>query len=232
MIQVRPANERGHADHGWLDTRFSFSFADYFDPDHMGFRSLRVINDDRVAAGAGFPMHPHRDMEIITYMLDGEIAHKDSMGNTTTIKEGEVQRMTAGSGIYHSEFNPSQTTPTRLLQIWIHPRTRGLKLSYDQRLYDRTQKSCAFKLVASPTGVDGSMKIEQDVSLYASVLNPGDSVTYTVPPARHAWVQVARGSVTVNGTELVEGDGAQISDESELHFTGKTESEFLLFDLA
>ncbi|MFN7922899.1 MAG: pirin family protein [Bryobacteraceae bacterium] len=231
MITIRPSNERGHSNLGWLDSRFSFSFADYYDPRHMGFRSLRVINDDLVAAGAGFPMHPHRDMEIITYMVYGALVHKDSMGNGATINEGEVQRMTAGTGILHSEFNPLDKGTTRLLQIWIVPRERGLTPSYDQKLFAAERKQGKLLMIASPDGRDGSMRIEQDVTLFASRLAAGEAVRYVLAPGRHAWVQVVRGGVSVNGNELAEGDGAAVSDESSLEFRAATEAEFLLFDL-
>lgn len=230
MITIRRSEERGRANHGWLDTRFSFSFADYYDPEHMGFRSLRVINDDKVAAGAGFPMHPHRDMEIVTYMLDGALAHRDSMGNEATIRAGEVQRMTAGSGILHSEFNPSATEAARLLQIWILPRARGLQPSYDQRYFAPEDKQGRLLLIASPDGAGGSMKIEQDVRLYAARLAAGEAVEHQLAPERHAWVQVARGAAVVNGEELKEGDGAAISAERLLRIGGR-EAELLLFDL-
>jgi redox-sensitive bicupin YhaK (pirin superfamily) len=230
MITIRRSEERGHANHGWLDTRFSFSFADYYDPEHMGFRSLRVINDDKVAAGAGFPMHPHRDMEIVTYMLEGALAHRDSMGNEATIRAGEVQRMTAGSGILHSEFNPSATEQARLLQIWILPRARGLPPSYDQRYFAPEDKQGRLLLIASPDGAGGSMKIEQDVRLYAARLAAGEVVEHELAPGRHAWIQVARGAAVVNGAELKEGDGAAISGETALRIGGR-EAELLLFDL-
>lgn len=232
MIEIRRSEDRGHADHGWLDSRFSFSFADYYDPRHMGFRSLRVINDDRIAGRGGFGMHPHRDMEIITYMLDGAIAHKDSMGNGSTIRPGEVQRMTAGTGILHSEFNPVDET-TRLLQIWLLPRANGLKPSYDQKFFSGDAKAGKLALIASPDGRDGSMRIEQDAVLYASWLTTGESVRHELAPGRHAWLQVARGTVKVGDKVLNEGDGAAVSDERELVVEGQTDegAEFLLFDL-
>lgn len=231
MITIRPANERGHADHGWLDSRFSFSFADYYDPKHMGFRTLRVINDDRIAADGGFPTHPHRDMEIVTYMLDGAIAHKDSMGNVKTIKEGEVQRMTAGTGILHSEFNPSASEQTHMLQIWIMPRARGLKPSYDQKYFAPADKQGKLLLIASPDGRNESMKIEQDVSLYATRLAAGETVEHTLSEGRNAWIQVARGSLRLNGQLLQEGDGAAVSQEQALTLAGEKDAEALVFDL-
>ncbi|MEZ5403546.1 MAG: pirin family protein [Bryobacteraceae bacterium] len=232
MITIRPADQRGHANHGWLDTRFSFSFAEYYDPAHMGFRALRVINDDRIAAGAGFPMHSHRDMEIITYMLDGAIAHRDSMGNEAEIREGEVQRMTAGSGVMHSEFNPLKEGKTRLLQIWLRPRERGLTPGYEQRMFTPEEKANRLLLMASADGRDGSMRIEQDADLYASVLAPGSAVEHRLAPGRHAWLQTARGSLTVNGQTLREGDGAAVSDEGALAIESGEGAEILLFDLA
>lgn len=232
MIQLRRSNDRGRANLGWLDSRFSFSFAEYHDPRHMGFRSLRVINDDLVAGNAGFPTHPHQNMEIITYMLDGAIAHKDSMGNGSTIRPGEVQRMTAGTGILHSEFNPSGET-ARLLQIWLLPRERGLKPGYEQKFFGADAKTDRLALIASPDARDGSIRIEQDVNLYASWLTEGKEVKHTIAPGRHAWLQVARGGLALGGHELAEGDGAAISDESELTITGRgpAGAEFLLFDL-
>ena len=232
MIDIRRSEERGHAQHGWLDSRFSFSFAEYHDPKHMGFRSLRVINDDHVAAGAGFGMHPHQDMEIITYMLDGTLAHKDSMGNGSTIRPGEVQRMTAGTGIRHSEFNPGQES-AHLLQIWIMPRERGLTPSYDQKFFSGEAKAGKLALIASPDGSAGSMRIEQDARLYASWLTTGETVQHQLAPGRHAWLQVARGSVKLGEQVLNEGDGAAVSDEGELAIEGQTAEggEFLLFDL-
>lgn len=232
MIQLRRSDDRGRANHGWLDSRFSFSFADYHDPRHMGFRSLRVINDDLIAGHAGFPMHPHQDMEIITYMLDGAIAHKDSMGNGSTIRPGEVQRMTAGTGILHSEFNPSAET-ARLLQIWLLPRERGLRPGYEQKFFDAAAKTDRLALVASPDARDGSVRIEQDVNLYASWLTEGKEVKHAIAPGRHAWLQVARGSLILDGHELAEGDGAAVSGESGLTIAGRGPmgAEFLLFDL-
>jgi redox-sensitive bicupin YhaK (pirin superfamily) len=232
MIQRRPANERGLTQLDWLQSRFSFSFDHYYDPKWMGYRSLRVINDDRVAAAAGFPMHPHRDMEIITYMLSGELAHKDSMGNGAGITAGEVQRMTAGRGILHSEFNPSGSEPARLLQIWVTPRQRGLTPAYEQKRFATADKEGKLLLLVSGDGRDQSMRIEQDVDLYASVLREGESVRHDLRPGRGAWLQVARGSVEVNGVKLEEGDGAFTDDDPALTVRGSGErAEFLLFDL-
>ena len=231
MVTIRPSKERGHADHGWLDTRFSFSFADYYDPNHMGFRPLRVINDDRVAAGAGFPMHPHRDMEIITYMLEGAIAHQDSMGHGAQVRAGEVQRMTAGRGILHSEFNPSTTQAAHLLQIWIVPRARGLEPSYDQKLFGPQAKQGRLLLIASGDGRDGSLHIQQDADVFATRLSAGEKVERKLAPGRHAWVQVARGEALLNSRPLKEGDGAALSDEPAVALEGVTEAELLVFDL-
>jgi redox-sensitive bicupin YhaK (pirin superfamily) len=232
MINIRKSNERGRANHGWLDTHFTFSFADYFDPEHVQFRTLRVMNDDRVAGGGGFPMHPHRDMEIVTYVLEGALEHRDSMGNGSVIKPGDVQYMSAGSGVTHSEFNPSKTEPVHLYQIWMLPEKKGLKPAYDQKNFSETEKRGKLRLLASPDGRDGSLKIRQDNELYATVLGKGDSVKHALKPERHAYVQVARGSVELNGQQLAEGDGAAISAEKAVELTGVRDSEVLLFDLA
>lgn len=227
MITVRPSAERGHANHGWLDSRFSFSFADYYDPKHMGFRNLRVINDDHVAGHAGFPMHPHRDMEIVTYMLEGAIAHKDSMGNGSTLRSGEVQRMTAGRGLYHSEFNPAGES-AHLLQIWITPREKGLTPSYEQKYFEPAGKTGKLVPVANPAGSDGALKIEAGAAIYATILD-GGKVSHELAPGRHGWVQVAYGDVKLNGVELHGGDGAAISGEPAVELEGV--GELLLFDL-
>ena len=232
MINIRKSNDRGRANHGWLDTHFTFSFADYFDQEHVQFRTLRVMNDDRVAGGGGFPMHPHRDMEIVTYVLEGALEHRDSMGNGSVIKPGDVQYMSAGSGVTHSEFNPSKTEPVHLYQIWMLPEKKGLKPSYDQKNFSETEKRGKLRLVASPDGRDGSLKIRQDNELYATVLGKGDSVKHALKPERHAYVQVARGSVKLNGQPLAEGDGAAISAEKAVELTGVKDAEVLLFDLA
>jgi redox-sensitive bicupin YhaK (pirin superfamily) len=232
MISIRKSNDRGRANHGWLDTHFTFSFADYFDPEHVQFRTLRVMNDDRVAGGGGFPMHPHRDMEIVTYVLEGALEHRDSMGNGSVIKPGDVQYMSAGSGVTHSEFNPSKTAPVHLYQIWMLPEKKGLKPAYDQKNFSETEKRGKLRLVASPDGRDGSLKIRQDNELYATVLGAGDSVKHALQPERHAYVQVARGSVKLNGQQLAEGDGAAISAEKAVELTGVKDAEVLLFDLA
>jgi redox-sensitive bicupin YhaK (pirin superfamily) len=232
MIKIRKSDERGHADHGWLNTRFTFSFADYFDKKHVQFRTLRVMNDDRVAGGGGFPTHPHRDMEIVTYVLAGALAHKDSMGNGSVIKPGDVQYMSAGTGVAHSEFNASQTEPVHLYQIWMFPDKTGHKPTYDQKNFSEAEKRGKLRLVISPDGRDGSVKIRQDNDLYATILGAGDTVEHELKPQRHAYVQVAKGSITLNGKPLEVGDGAEISEEKALELKGVKESEVLLFDLA
>jgi len=231
MITVRPANERGHFNHGWLDTWHSFSFSRYYDPAHMGFRSLRVINEDFVAPGMGFGTHGHRDMEIITYVLAGAVAHRDSMGNTEQIVPGELQRMTAGSGVTHSEFNASEREQLHLLQIWIEPEQAGLEPGYEQRLFPMEERGDTLRLLASRDGRDGSLRIHQDVELFGSVLATGRSVEYAVRPGRGVWVQVARGGLELNGTPLAAGDGAAIEEESLLRIAATDDAEFLLFDL-
>jgi len=232
MIHIRKSNERGHADHGWLNTRFTFSFADYYDPKHEQFRTLRVMNDDRVAGGGGFPMHPHRDMEIVTYVLEGALEHRDSMGNGSVIKPGDIQYMSAGTGVTHSEFNASKTEPVHLYQIWMFPEKHGLKPAYDQKNFGEAEKRGRLRLIASPDGRDGSVKIRQDSELYATVLGKNESVKHELKPERHAYVQVARGSITLNGKALGEGDGAAISAEKSVELTGVDNAEVLLFDLA
>jgi quercetin 2,3-dioxygenase len=232
MIAIRKSQDRGHADHGWLNTRFTFSFADYYDPKHEQFRTLRVMNDDRVAGGGGFPPHPHRDMEIVTYVLEGALQHQDSMGNGSVIKPGDIQYMSAGTGVTHSEFNASNTDPVHLYQIWMLPEARGLKPAYDQKNFTEAEKRGKLRLLASSDGRDGSIKIRQENDLYATVLANGDSVRHELKPERHAYVQVARGSVKLNGKELAEGDGAAISAEKSLELTGVNDAEVLLFDLA
>jgi redox-sensitive bicupin YhaK (pirin superfamily) len=232
MMQIRKSDERGHADHGWLDTHFTFSFADYFDPEHVQFRTLRVMNDDRVAGGGGFPTHPHRDMEIVTYVLEGALEHRDSMGNGSVIKPGDVQYMSAGTGVAHSEFNASKTEPVHLYQIWMLPQKKGLQPVYDQKNFSEDEKRGKLRLVASPDGRDGSVKIRQDNELYATVLRTGESVKHTLEPDRHAYVQVARGSVKLNGTQLDAGDGAALSTEKSIELIGVEDAEVLVFDLA
>ena len=232
MIKIRKAEDRGHFNHGWLDTYHTFSFDQYYDPSHMSFGSLRVINEDRVGPGHGFPTHSHRDMEIITYILEGTLAHRDSMGNGSLIKPGEVQRMTAGTGVAHSEANPSATEPAHLLQIWIMPNERGLPPGYEQKMFDNELQPGKLTLIASGEGRDGSVTIHQDANVYASRLTSGQSVTHSLADKRKAWVQVARGAVTVNGVELKQGDGAAITDESRLEIASGERSEILLFDMA
>lgn len=232
MITVRSADERGHADHGWLDTWHSFSFADYYDPQYMGFRSLRVINQDAVAAGAGFGTHPHRDMEIVTVVTEGALEHRDSMGNGSVIWAGDVQRMTAGSGIAHSEYNHSKTEPVRFLQIWILPDQKGLTPGYEQRSFDASEKHNQLRLLASRDGRDESLVVHQDLSLYISRLDAGASVECPLDAGRYAWLQVVEGAITLNGQELSSGDGAAVSDETSLTIAAQQESEVLLFDLA
>jgi hypothetical protein len=242
MITIRPADQRGHADHGWLNAYHTFSFANYYDPRNMGFRALRVINEDRVAPGQGFGAHPHNDMEIITYMLEGALEHNDSMGNHGVIRPGEVQHMSAGSGVRHSEFNHSKSEPVHLLQIWLMPDGDGITPQYQQREFGATErngkllqvaKSDASKNGDTKYADSGALKIHADASLYASVLQPGDGVTYELDAKRHGWLQVARGGVKLNGQEMKQGDGAAISNETALEITGtEKDSEFLLFDLA
>ena len=213
MITVRNAEDRGRTSIGWLDGRHSFSFGAFNDVDWMGFGPLRVINDDRVAPGGGFPTHPHADMEIITYVIEGALEHKDSTGSGGVIRPGDLQHMSAGSGIHHSEFNHSQTEPVRLLQIWLFPDEKGLTPAHDQRSFGDERRH-TLRLVASPTGREGSLKIHQDADLYASILDEGERVTHEMAPGRVGWLQVARGSVTLNGTDLHEGDGAAVTDET------------------
>lgn len=232
MIQVHKAAERGHLDHGWLDTYHTFSFGDYFDPARMGFRSLRVINDDRVAPGQGFGMHGHRDMEIVTYVLDGALAHKDSIGNGSIIKAGELQRMTAGTGVRHSEFNPSDTEWVHLYQIWLLPQRKGLEPSYEQLAVGEEEKRGRFRLVASPDGVDGSLTIHQDARLYLASLSPGEGVAHEIDRGRATWLQVLRGSVNVLGHDLTAGDGVAVTDENAIPVQAAVPSEVLFFDLA
>jgi redox-sensitive bicupin YhaK (pirin superfamily) len=232
MITVRPAKERGHFDHGWLDTYHSFSFSEYLDPAHMGFRSLRVINEDRVDPKAGFPPHSHRDMEIITYVLAGALAHKDSMGNGSVIRPGDVQRMSAGTGVTHSEANGSATEPVHLLQIWILPEKRGITPSYEEKKFSPEEKRGRLRLVASRDGADGSVTIHQDARVYASLLDPGQTVRHTLDQGRGAWLHLVEGAATVNGTALATGDGAAIQNEGTLEIHAGEPTELLLFDLA
>jgi redox-sensitive bicupin YhaK (pirin superfamily) len=229
MIQIRRSDERGHAKLDWLDSRFTFSFADYYDPKHTQFRSLRVINEDHVAPGQGFGMHPHRDMEIITYILDGAIEHRDNMGNRGVIRPGEVQKMSAGSGVMHSEFNPSKTQSAHLLQIWLMPDRGGIKPSYEQHTFAPGEIAGQFQPIA---GKDGAVSIHQDAELFAAKLEPGQKAEHALAPGRHAWIQIARGAGKLNGKVLQAGDGAAISDEKSVAFEPTEASEVLLFDLA
>ena len=230
MITLRKSSDRGHADHGWLKSRFSFSFADYHDPAHMGFRCLRVINDDIIAGGGGFPAHPHRDMEIISYVVRGSLEHLDSMGNGSIIKPDEFQYMAAGTGVRHSEFNPSPTEEMRLLQIWITPDTPGRPPRYEEKPMAEAATG-QFHLIASKSGRDGSIAINQNADLFLARLEPGQAVSHDVSPGRHAWLQVAIGSVNLNGQTLNEGDGAAISGDPRLQIEATSSAKILLFDL-
>lgn len=232
MITIRPATERGGGDHGWLNTRHTFSFSDYYDPRHMGFRDLRVINEDRVAAGRGFGTHSHRDMEILSYVVSGGLRHRDSMGKSEVIRQHEWQRMTAGTGVSHSEMNASTTEPVHFYQIWILPEAENIRPGYEQKLFAPEEKSGKLKLVASRDGRDGSLKIHQDVSVYNAVLKGGEAVEHQLAEGRHAWVQVVKGTVDLNGNRLSAGDGAAISEERALAIRAADDSEVVLFDLA
>lgn len=232
MIAIRKSQDRGHFNHGWLDTYFTFSFADYYDPKHVQFRTLRVLNDDRVAPGEGFPTHPHRDMEIVTYVLEGALEHRDSMGTGSVIRPGDVQYMSAGSGVTHSECNASKTDPVHLLQIWMFPEKQGLKPAYGQKTFSEEEKRGKLRLVASPDGREGSVQIRQKNELYATMLSNGEAVKHELKSERHAYVQVARGSVRLNGEQLDAGDGAAVSQEKTVELTGVDDAEVLLFDLA
>lgn len=231
MIRLRPGNERGHASHGWLDTYHSFSFADYYDPGEMGWSVLRVINEDRVQPGMGFDSHGHRDMEIVTYVLAGALQHRDSMGNGAVIRPGDVQRMSAGRGVRHSEFNASREEPVHLLQIWIQPAVAGIPPSYEQKYFAPEEKRGRLRVVASPDGREGSVTLHQDAALYAALLAPGETVTHALAPGRRAYVHLVRGAVEVNGVRLTGGDGAKIADETQLAIAAVEEAEVLLFDL-
>ena len=232
MILVRPAEERGRADFGWLDTRHTFSFADYYDPKHTGFRSLRVINEDRVRPGQGFPTHGHRDMEIVSYVLAGALEHKDSLGTGSIILPGDVQRMSAGTGVRHSEYNHSKDEPVHFLQVWILPEHQGLAPGYEQKHFPDDAKRGRLRLIASRDGADGSVTIHADARIYAAVLEPGQRVSHALGDDRHAWLQVTRGALTLNNRPLVHGDGAAVSDEPGLTIAGAQTAEVLLFDLA
>jgi redox-sensitive bicupin YhaK (pirin superfamily) len=229
-MQIRKAGERGGANHGWLNTKHTFSFADYYDPQHMGFRSLRVINEDRVAPDRGFGKHPHADMEILTYVLEGELGHQDSMGNGSVIRPGDVQRMSAGTGVTHSELNPNKKEAVHFYQIWILPKQKGLAPSYEQKAFpDRAGK---LRVVASQDGRDGSVTVHQDMTLEAAVLKTGDKVEHALAANRHAWVQVAKGSITIEGKTLTAGDGAALKGEGTLAIAAQSDAEVLVFDLA
>lgn len=232
LITIRKASDRGHANHGWLDAYHTFSFGGYYDPKHMGFRSLRVMNDDTVAAGRGFGTHPHDNMEIITYILSGTLRHKDSMGHQQDIVPGEVQHMSAGTGIMHSEFNPSPTEPVHLYQIWIEPKSDGVKPAYHQTRFTPESRLNTLRLVASPDGADGSIPINADAKLFAATIEPGKSVSLKFASGRHGWIQVLRGGVAINGASLSAGDGAAVSGETAVSLTANSESEVLAFDLA
>jgi len=234
MLKIRRASERGQADHGWLSSRHTFSFADYYDPAHMGFRALRVINEDRVAAGEGFPRHPHRDMEILSYVLDGALAHRDSMGTGSTIRPGDVQRMSAGTGVAHSEYNASKADPVHFLQIWLMPSQRGIAPSYEQKTFTPEQKLGQLRVVASPDGRDDSVVLHTDATLYAGLFGSGQAARLDLAPGRHAWVHVARGSARVNGQDLAAGDAVALSDEPAVVVEGRPDAEageVLVFDL-
>ncbi len=231
MIQIRRAADRGHADRGWLNARHSFSFAEYYDPAHMGFSALRVLNDDVIAPGTGFGMHGHHDMEIITYILQGELQHRDSMGNGTVIRRGDVQRMSAGSGVRHSEFNPSDREPVHLLQIWLLPSHQGVVPSYEQKAFSADEKRGQLRLIASPDGADGSVTIGQNVRVYAALLDGAEQASLTLGPGRVGFVQVASGSVSLNGQALAAGDGVRITAAMELVLDHGQQAEVLVFDL-
>ena len=231
-LTLRRSEDRGHADFGWLDSRYTFSFGQYHDRNHMSFGPLRVINDDRVAGGGGFPTHPHADMEIITYVLDGALAHKDSLGTGSVIRPGDVPRMSAGTGIEHSEFNASKTEPVHLLQIWIVPEHKGVAPSYEQKAFPDAERRGRLRLVASRDGRDGSLTIHRDADMFAAVLEAGQPVRHTVRSGRGAWVQVARGSAVLHGTQLHEGDGASVETPSELSLQAADSAEVLVFDMA
>lgn len=232
MIRLRKSHDRGHADHGWLRTYHTFSFGDYYDPAHMHFRSLRVMNEDFVSPGKGFPTHPHRDMEIVTYVLEGELEHRDSMGNGEVIHAGEFQRMTAGTGVTHSEFNPSATQSVHLYQIWLFPGQQGLEPSYEQRRFDESEVGRGFRLVASPDAAEGSLVIHQDARIYLAKIPVGETRSHGIAPGRHAWLQVLRGEILAGDHTLVAGDGAAVSDELAVIIRATSDAEVMLFNLA
>jgi redox-sensitive bicupin YhaK (pirin superfamily) len=235
MMKIRPAAERGHASHGWLDSHHTFSFADYYEPEQMGFRALRVINEDRVDPGQGFPTHPHRDMEILSYVLEGALAHRDSMGTGSVIRPGDVQRMSAGTGVAHSEFNASKTEPVHFLQIWLVPSERGIAPGYEQKTFARDALRGKLQPVASSDARGGSLTVHTDAAVFAGLFSQGESAELPLAAGRHAWVQVARGKVRINGADLSEGDGAAISNESSVRIEGVAaggDGEVHVFDLA
>ena len=232
MITFRDRSTRGQSRTGWLDSKHSFSFGDYYDPEHIGFRALRVINEDRIIPGAGFPRHGHRDMDILSYVLDGALQHKDSIGNGTVIRPGEIQRMSAGTGVEHSEFNASQSEPAHFLQIWIIPEKRGIKPSYEQKSVPLEERRGKLRLVAAPDAPEGAVTLHEDARVYVANLAAGERVSHDIAPGRGVWVQVARGIIGLNGTELREGDGAALEDEARAEIEADTDAEILLFDLA
>lgn len=231
MLTIRKSEERGYANHGWLDSYHTFSFANYYDRNFMGFGNLRVINEDRIQGNMGFPTHSHKDMEIITYVIEGALEHKDSMGNRSVIRPGEVQRMSAGTGVSHSEYNHSANEFVHLLQIWISPEKKGLPATYEQKMYSEAEKRGQLRLVGSRDGRDGSVTIHQDVDLYASLLDTGEKIEYEIKPFRQIWLQLVRGDMAVNGQQISAGDAVAIADESLLVLAAKSDAEFLLFDL-
>jgi redox-sensitive bicupin YhaK (pirin superfamily) len=231
MLTLRRSEDRGHADHGWLDTRHTFSFADYYHPSHMGFRALRVINEDRVQPGKGFGTHGHRDMEILSYVLAGALEHKDSLGDGSVIRPNDVQRMSAGTGVLHSEYNHSPTELVHFLQIWLLPEKPGIPPSYEQKTFSPDDKRGRLRLIASPDGADGSLTMHADARVYAAILGAGTAVEHVVARERHAWIQVARGRIQASGLDLKAGDGASTSDPGAVALAGREESEILLFDL-
>jgi len=231
MLTIRKAGERGHANHGWLNSHHTFSFADYHDPNHMGFGPLRVINDDTVAGGAGFPPHGHRDMEIVSYVIEGALQHRDNMGNGSVIRPGDVQRMSAGTGVVHSEFNASKTEPVHFLQIWILPERNGLPAGYEQKYFGVDEKRGRLRLVASPDGAEGSVTIRQDARLFASVLEQGQSVTHAIANGRKGWLHVVTGTAQLNGLSLGAGDGVAIRGKEQLKIESNDRGELLLFDM-
>lgn len=231
MIQLRSANQRGHADHGWLDTYHTFSFANYHDPAHMRFRNLRVMNEDFVAAGMGFGTHPHHDMEIVTYVLEGALEHRDSMGNGEVLRPGEFQRMSAGTGITHSEFNPSKTEKTHLYQIWLLPEQRGIEPSYEQKKFDLEERLNRLRLVASPTGDEGSLTIHTQARIYLGTFEAGQRWTYDIPAEKYLWIQVLSGQGTLSGVKVATGDGVAVSNEAVVDFVANQTAEVMVFEL-